>query len=244
MEEPAPVEEREESKPKKAGRFKARAASGSTTANAAGKAGSTGRGGTASILAGVAIIAPVLIRELTRDTDPLLLLPVGLVAIAVALPGIRAAQAGKNGKLGRIGMLVAALGALILAVMFLLAAYNDLISNSRLQSGDWLFTVGFALLVAGLAIFGASTLVAGVLARGPILLMMVSLPLGALLDYVGAFPGGRAFPWGSGIVLGAGLHLGMKVFGLSLIWLGYTIMRAARLKADAVNAADVETVAP
>ena len=36
----------------------------------------TGRGGNASIFAGVAIIAPVLIRELTSGSDPYLLLPI------------------------------------------------------------------------------------------------------------------------------------------------------------------------
>ncbi|MGQ0680076.1 MAG: hypothetical protein ACT4OM_10575 [Actinomycetota bacterium] len=192
----------------------------------------TGRGGTVGVLAGVAVIAPVLIRELTRGNDPYLLLPISLVLVAVALGGLRVAQSGKDGKLGRIGMLMAVAGCALTAVMFLFVAYNDMVLNTRLQNGISLFTLGFTLLAGGLALFGAATLAAGTLARGPVLLMMVALPAGVLLDLVGAFAGDRRFGWGPGVVLGAGLHLGMKVFGLALVWLGYSILKATRLKSE------------
>jgi hypothetical protein len=188
----------------------------------------TGRGGTASIFAGVAIIAPVLIRELTAGSDPFLLLPLTLILLAVALGGLRVAQAGKDEKLGRIGFLVASAGCLVLALMLLVIAYNDFVLNTRLQTGDFLLDLGFYLLVGGLILFGAASLQAGVLARGPMLLMVVSLPLGALMDLVGAFGGNRRFDWGSGLILGPGLHLGLKIMGLALIWMGYSILKTTK----------------
>lgn len=222
----------EEVKPKKANRLKSRKISSDGEVAARPALDRTGRGGTASILAGVAIIAPVLIRELTRGSDPFLLLPVSLILLAVALGGLRVGQSGKDGVLGRIGMLLAVAGALLLAVLFLVVAYKDMVSNTRLQSGESLFNIGFVLLAGGLLAFGAASLVAGVHARGPVLLLMISLPVGVILDLVGAFADNRAFQWGPGVILGAGLHLGMKVFGLSLIWLGYTILKVAKLKSE------------
>ena len=173
----------------------------------------TGRGGTASIFAGVAIIAPVLIRELTSGSDPYLLLPVSLIILAVALGGLRVGQGGKEGKLGRIGMLIATAGSLLLAIMLMAVAYADLVNNTQLQSGASLIDIGFYLLVLGLVLFGAASLQAGVLARGPMLLMMMSLPLGIFLDMVGAFAGDRRFRWGQSLELGAGIAPGFEGYG-------------------------------
>lgn len=191
-----------------------------------------GRGGTAGIFAGVAVIAPVLIRELSLRSEPFLLLPVTMIALAVALAGFRVAQGGRDGKLGRIGLMVAVLGTLILTVMFTIMAYLDVVQNTRLQSGTWLLQFGFFALLAGILLFGGASLVAGAISRGPVLLMMASLVLGVLLDMVGAFPGFR-FRWGPDIILGQGMHYGLKVFGLSLIWLGYTILKDNKAKAAA-----------
>lgn len=192
-----------------------------------------GRGGTAGIFAGVAIIAPVLIRELALGSEPFVLLPVSMIALAVALSGFRVAQAGRDGTLGRFGLIVAVVGALILTVMFSIMAYNDLVLNTRLQSGAGIIQFGFYALLAGILMFGAATLVAGVITRGPTLLMMVSLVVGLFLDMIGAFPGLR-FRWGPEIVLGQGMHYGLKIFGLSLIWLGYSILKDTKAKAAAV----------
>lgn len=192
-----------------------------------------GRGGTAGIFAGVAIIAPVLIRELALGSEPFLLLPVSMIALAVALSGFRVAQGGRDGKLGRLGLIIAVVGALILTVMFSIMAYNDLVLNTRLQSGAGIIQLGFYALLAGILIFGAATLVAGIITRGPTLLMMVSLVVGLFLDMIGAFPGLR-FRWGPEIVLGQGMHYGLKIFGLSLIWLGYSILKDTKAKAAAV----------
>ncbi len=192
-----------------------------------------GRGGTAGIFAGVAIIAPVLIRELALGSEPFLLIPVSMIALAVALSGFRVAQAGRDGTLGRFGLIIAVVGALILTVMFSIMAYNDLVLNTRLQSGAGIIQFGFYALLVGILMFGAATLVAGVITRGPTLLMMVSLVVGLFLDMIGAFPGLR-FRWGPEIVLGQGMHYGLKIFGLSLIWLGYSILKDTKAKAAAV----------
>jgi hypothetical protein len=214
------------------------ASAGTRTATATrpavkGRPGTKGRGGTAGIFAGVAVIAPVLIKELALGSEPFLLLPVSMIALAVALSGFKVAQGGRDGKLGRLGLMLAVGGALILTVMFAIMAYKDMVQNTRLQSGTWLLQLGFFALLAGILVFGAASLVAGVITRGPTLLMMVSLVLGLLLDRAGAFPGVR-FRWGPDIILGQGMHYGLKVFGLSLIWLGYSILKDTKAKAAAV----------
>ncbi len=193
-----------------------------------------GRGGTAGIFAGVAVIAPVLIRELALGSEPYLLLPLTMIILAVALSGFRVAQGGRDGKIGRLGLLMAALGAIVLTVMFTIMAYQAVILNTRLQSGTWLLQFGFFALLGGILIFGSASLVAGVISRGPTLLMMVSLVLGVVLDQIGAFPGFR-FRWGPDIVLGQGMHYGLKIFGLSLIWLGYSILKDTRAESAAVT---------
>ncbi|HYN98913.1 MAG TPA: hypothetical protein VEU28_04500 [Actinomycetota bacterium] len=211
------------------------ARAGTVTADrpAAKKPGLKGRGGTAGIFAGVAIIAPVLIKELALGSEPFLLLPVAMIALSVALSGFRVAQGGRDGKLGRIGLILAVGGALLLTVMFAIMAYKDLVLNTRLQSGTWLLQLGFFALLAGILLFGSATLVAGVITRGPVLMMMVSLVLGLLLDRLGAFASLR-FRWGPDIALGQGMHYGLKVFGLSLIWLGYSILKDTKAQAAAV----------
>lgn len=188
------------------------------------------RGGTIGILAGVAIIAPVLIRELTTGTDPFLLLPVALLVLTFALGGFRKVQGGKDGTVGRIGLILGAAGALLLAVMLGVIAYLDIVNNTRLQSVTPVY-LGVILLVAGMVIFGGASLKAGVLGRGATLLFIVSLPLGILLDLIGAFRG-RSFRWGPDLVLGPGTHLGLKVMGLALIWLGYSILNKRKQKVD------------
>lgn len=190
-----------------------------------------GRGGTAGIFAGVAIIAPVLIRELTRS-EPFLLLPVAIIVLGIAISGFRVGQGRRDGKMGRLGFLVAELGALTLTVMLLIILYKGEVQNTRLQSGEWLLNAGFFALMGGLLVFGAATLKAGVLSRGATLMMMVSLPLGVFLDTIGAFPG-RVFTWGTptAFVFGQGMHYGLKIFGLSLIWLGYSILKDTKARA-------------
>lgn len=191
------------------------------------------RGGNAGIIAGVAVVAPVLIRELVLDRpEPALLLPITMIALAVALSGFRVAQGGRDGTLGRIGLLIASAGCAILTVMFVIMAYQAEVQNTRLQTGVGALKLGFFLLLGGILIFGSASLVAGVISRGPMLLMMVSLLLGVILDVAGAFPGLR-FRWGP-ISLGQGMHYGLKIFGLSLIWLGYSILKDSKAKAAAV----------
>jgi hypothetical protein len=199
------------------------------------KVNAKGRGGTAGIFAGVAIIAPVLIRELTVGSQPFLLLPLAIIVLGVAISGFRVGQGGRDGKLGRLGFLLAELGVLILTVMLLVIAYKGVAQNTRLQSGEWLLNAGLFALMAGILVFGFATLKVGILSRGATLMMMVSLPLGVFLDSIGAFPG-RRFSWGTptAFVFGQGMHYGLKIFGLSLIWLGYSILKDTKAKARPV----------
>lgn len=190
-----------------------------------------GRGGTAGIFAGVAVIAPVLIREIFTGSDAFILLPLSLVAVGIALSGFRVAQAGRDGNLGRLGLTLAGVGLLLITVLVIAASYRDLAQDAALQSGLGFLRFGFILFLVGLVLFGAATLRAGVLGRGPTLMMMVSLPLAAILQGAGVFPGG--FSWSRSIILGQGIHYGLKIFGLSLIWLGYSILKDTKAKSTA-----------
>lgn len=195
---------------------------------------STGRGGTVGILAGVAIIATVLIRErpaFIRDavagTEPFYLLPVAVLLFALALSGFRVSQAGADGKLGRIGFIIAEAGA-ALALVVLLFMSLRMAGDPETVGGATVLSLALGLVMVGVGLFGAATLQAGILARGATLLMMVSLPLGAILDSLGAFSVERG--WGSPVAfaLGEGMHYALKLFGFALIWLGYSILKDSK----------------
>ncbi|HEX2259880.1 MAG TPA: hypothetical protein VHJ40_09085 [Actinomycetota bacterium] len=180
-----------------------------------------GRGGAAAIIAGVAIIAPILIGELT-PRDPFLLMPLSLVILIFGLAGLRAAQGGADGALGRIGFLVASLGALFLAAVLALMRYRELVLNTRLNNAVSLVSTGFLILLIGILIFGLAMVRAGKLNRIAALALLLSIPAGLAIDRFAMLtePGIRLLP---------GFRMGVKFFGLALIWIGYSIFsRPAR----------------
>jgi hypothetical protein len=185
---------------------------------------SDGRGGAAAIIAGVAVIAPVLLSELA-GRDPFTLLPVSLIILVFGLSGLRKAQAGRDGQVGKIGYFLAAGGASLLTIMLLVRTYNQVVLNTQLQGGLFLFIAGFFALVIGVLAMGASMLNAKVLHRIAAIVFMLALPLGLIIRQISA-------PGGSGVRIDGGVGLGIKIFGLGLVWLGYGIISA---KSEAVR---------
>jgi hypothetical protein len=176
----------------------------------------TGRGGAAPIIAGVAIIAPILIAELTAR-DPFLMMPLSLILVVFGLAGLRAAQAGGDGVLGRIGFLISAAGGLFLAAVLALMKYNELVLNTRLRNAVSLISIGFFILLIGVVVFGAAMVMAGRLNRLAAVVLMLSIPVGLAIDRFSMLTG-------PGIRLEPGFRVGVKIFGLALIWLGYSII--------------------
>ena len=175
-----------------------------------------GLGGVAPIIAGVAVIAPILMSELARR-DPLPIIPVSMLILIFGLAGLRKAQEGRDGALGRLGFLVSSAGALLLAVVLPLSTYNQMVLNTRLRNAVSLISIGFVILLVGVVIFGVAMVKAGRLNRVAALVLLLSIPAGMALDRFAMFtePGLRLLP---------GFRAGVKIFGLALIWLGYTIL--------------------
>jgi hypothetical protein len=180
-----------------------------------------GRGGAAAIIAGVAIIVPILIGELT-PRNPFFLLPLSLVLLVFGLAGLRTAQGGADGALGRIGFLVASVGALFLAGVLALMRYRESVLNTRLNNAASLVSTGFLIFLIGVLVFGVAMVKAGRLNRIASLVLLLSIPAGLAIDRFAMLtePGIRLMP---------GFRMGVKFFGLALIWIGYSIFsRPAR----------------
>ena len=209
------------SRPVRGGRRSASRSGGRKRSGAKEAPKREGRGGAAAIIAGVAIIAPILIGELT-PRNPFLLMPLSLIILVFGLAGLRAAQRGADGALGRIGFLVSAVGALFLAGVLVLMRYQESVLNTRLNNAVSLISTGFLIFLIGVLVFGVAMVRAGRLNRIASLLLLLSIPAGLAIDRFAMLtePGIRLLP---------GFRMGVKFFGLALIWIGYSIFsRPAR----------------
>ncbi|MDQ4145164.1 MAG: hypothetical protein M3198_15780 [Actinomycetota bacterium] len=108
------------------------------------------------------------------------------------------------------------MGCLFLAGVLVLRIYYVQVLNTRLPNLRLLLALGFYVLVAGILLFALAMVRAGVLNRWASLLFLVSIPLGLAIDRFSIFTGR--------ISLDPGLRSGIKLLGVALIWLGYSIL--------------------
>jgi hypothetical protein len=168
--------------------------------------------GMAAILAGALLIVSMLLTELVAEGF------IYLFAL-VALPGLHARQDGRSGLLGLIGFVAALIGAVtffvLFAVVFVAETFFGFDPDASAVVGAVLFVAFIAFLV-GIVLFGIATARAGVFPRGAALLLALGLLGGLVIDLLtGAFFDEDATQWG--------YFVGLTVFAVGLIWLGYTL---------------------
>ena len=142
----------------------------------------------AGLCAGVLLVAVAPLTELVAG-DFFMLLPVALVLVVVALPGLRAVQGGADGSAGRAGLRMLALGllsAVVLVVVGSLALDALPEGTADVVEPLLLLAAGVAALVAiaGLGCLTAGMLRAGTYPRAAVLLFGPVLLLGLVAEVV------------------------------------------------------------
>ncbi len=151
----------------------------------------------------LAAIGSLLEAFVTDPLSPLWLLVVvplfiGALFVLVGLPALLARQIAKMGTLGLIGFGMLFVGQAILgigggvvdivALPWLATGGPHLLNSTPPSAGIVYFLAGILLLLLGSIVFGIATIRAGILPRGPVVLLLVSLALNFLkaIPYLGS----------------------------------------------------------
>ncbi len=183
------------------------------------------RSGLLSILAALSLLLAFYLGELLNLPESSFLIfgvVVSLLLLA-ALPGLRAAQAGRDGALGGAGLSISVIALAILTILFLISAVADLVLGQDPEEAfpDWLevfFPIGFFGAIIGLLIFGIAAIKANVFPRWGAILFAIGLPVGLAIDMATG-----AFFEGTGTTPEVGFYLGPPLFAIGLIWLGDSV---------------------
>jgi len=179
------------------------------------------RGGIAAMSAG-GLVAVALIGPTAWDGLWLALAPAAALVI-LAVRDLHAAWRPRDGRLGAVGAFVLATGAgALLALMLVgtVATTNLGVEPAWLALPDQV--AGYAFL-AGAALFGLAALRARTRPRWAAVVFAVSLPLGLGLDAAT-----NLFPFGELLFFaGFGFYVGLGLFALSLIRLGFAVRARA-----------------
>jgi hypothetical protein len=180
------------------------------------------RGGIAAVAAG-GLVAVALIGPAVWDGLWLALVPAAALLILAARE-LHSAWRPRDGRLGAAGSLVLATGAgglLVLAVVG--TAATAILGLEPAWLGLPEEVAGYAFL-AGAALFGAAALRARTGPRWAAVLFAVSLPLSLGLDTAtNLFPFGELF-----FFAGFGFYIGLGLFALSLMRLGFGARASAK----------------
>ena len=173
----------------------------------------------------LAAIGSLLEAFVTDPLSPLWLLAVvplfiGALFVLVGLPALYIRQVVKMGTLGLVGFVLLFVGQAIVgigggvvdlvALPWLATVGPHLLNSAPPPAGIVYFLAGIVLLLLGSIMFGIATLRAGILPRGAVILLLVSLALNFL----------KAIPY-----LGS---LSLVVFYVAFIWFGYALVASSR----------------
>jgi hypothetical protein len=184
------------------------------------------RGGIAAMAAG-GLVAVALVGPAAWDGLWLALAPAAALVILAARE-LQAAWRPRDGRLGAIGAIVLATGAgALLALLVIGTAATATLGVEPAWLAFPEQVAGYAFF-AGAALFGAAALRTRTGPRWAAALFAVSLPLGLGLDAATKlFPFGELF-----FFAGFGFYLGMGLFALSLMRLGFAARARAPVDSD------------
>ena len=172
------------------------------------------------VAGGLFVVVPLLVEFVTGDA--FLLMGVALLALVVALPGLRRLQRGLDGRAGRWGLRAFLVGLLVMVVLVLGGDVLDAALSGTAQSvaeGVWLVVAALAALSAlgGVVAFSVGLTRARVLAPAGIWTFLAGMTLGLVSESFEQSLDGTV-PWLADVlpVLGfVGAGVGLVVLGLS-----------------------------
>ncbi len=179
------------------------------------------------VLAAIGSLAEAFISDVLSPIWLLVVIPLfmGAILVQLGLPALYISQIAKMGALGLIGFVVFFFGQAILgigggvvdivALPWLAKGAPHLLNSAPPPAGIVFFLSGIVLSLLGSIVFGIVTIRAGILPRGPVALLLVSLVLNFL----------KAIPY-----LGS---LSVVMFYLAFAWFGYALV--SHRQGDAAN---------
>jgi hypothetical protein len=176
--------------------------------------------GLALMVAGILMVAGVALQAIHELLW--LLLAVGFIILVGALPGLRSAHGGREGLLGTIAWWPAMVAGAIVAVLLIVGLFIDLVLGRDPEDviGPLfpVLAVGFFTFVVAIALYGVAMAIAGVVPRIAAFLVAAALPLALVIDMAtGAFfeENGETTEWG--------FYIGIPLFALGFVWIGYAL---------------------
>lgn len=190
----------------------------------------------AAMLAAACILLWVITDAMGYDLF-VAFVPATLILLFFSFPALHKAQRGRNGVTGTIGYWLMLIAGGLFALVFLVGIFYDTVMNEAPETAlpflfaddSPIFPIVFFGLILGILIFGIATLIAGVAPRLATLLFLFGLPLGVLLDF---------FILQSEDSQGPGFYIGIPMFAIGLLWLGWWVWSA---KGSMSSAASSET---
>lgn len=192
-----------------------------------------GANGSAAVAAG-SLILVALVGHPVADRLWLALVPAAALMV-LSTRGLHSWQAGRDGMLGVVGTLVLQGGSFLL----LLSALASAIATTLLGlEPAWMATLDTSsawVFLLGVILFGTAAAIAGVLPRGSAVAFAASIPLGLALDAVAERMAGSGLATviaPGELLSGVGFYVGLGIFALSLVRLGFVARRPPAVVVD------------
>lgn len=151
-----------------------------------------------------------------------LLVAAGFIILVASLPGLRGAHGGRDGLIGTIAWWPAMVAGAIVAVLLIVGIFIDLVLGRDPEDviGPLfaVLAVGFFTFVAAVTLYGVAMAIAAVVPRIAAILVAVGLPVALAIDMAtGAFfeENGETTEWG--------FYVGIPLFALGIVWIGYAL---------------------
>ena len=179
------------------------------------------KAGLAVLVAGVAIIIGAL-GSAAFDWLWVAIL-VGFLGMVYGVPGLHEYQAPRDGWAGKWGALLIRYGGAVMVLLGVIFLVWELVGDPPEEGPgvvDLLWMIGFAAFAIGVVLFAIGTIKGRVLPLASAVLMLVGLVAAIAIDMAtGAFfeDEPTTTEWG--------FHIGVPLFGLGLVWAGYTVWK-------------------
>jgi hypothetical protein len=185
--------------------------------------------GLAAMLAGILITAVIVLMVLEVEDFSYLYEPglaLGILLVAIALPGLQSRQAGLLGRAGRVGGILATIGVVSFTMLFPFSDMLETFFRSVRATGIGWLTIGAAgVSLNGLILFGMATASVNVFPRWAAVMVAAGVPLGiptvALILY---------FVSQTANILLWSISGGLVIFAVGLMRLGYGLWAHAHVK--------------